>query len=169
MQDRLSFYRFSASLVLMLTLGCSEDTLKEIAPRIAVSVCETPVVQVDGKVLGGVDDCEVAFGVSDISAREIKEIVVSNPSSVELIIDSVQLTEDTDPAFRVDLSPESIGPGLSAVVQLSFRPNFETEIGGKLEIYSNAKNLGQGDAVIIDLTGTGVTMGCHVSVGAGRL
>ena len=93
----------------MLTLGCSEDTLKEIAPRIAVSVCETPVVQVDGKVLGGVDDCEVAFGVSDISAREIKEIVVSNPSSVELIIDSVQLTEDTDPAFRVDLSPKASG------------------------------------------------------------
>ncbi len=159
MQDRLSFYGFSASLVLMFSLGCSEDTLKEIAPRIAVSVCETPVVQVDGKVLGGVDDCEIAFGVSDISSREIQEIVVSNPSSVELIIDSVELTEDTDPAFRVDLSPKSIGPGLSAVVQVSFRPNFETEIVGKLEIYSNAKNLGQGDAVVIDITGTGVDNG----------
>jgi uncharacterized protein YfaP (DUF2135 family) len=159
MQHRFTFSRLFAGLIIFMALGCPEDTLKEIAPRIAVSVCETPVVQVDGKVLGGVDDCAVAFGVSDISSREIAEIVVSNPSSVELVISSVELSEDTDPAFRVDLSPESIGPGLSGVVQISFRPNFETEIIGQLSIFSNAKNLGQGDAVVIELTGTGVDNG----------
>ena len=159
MQQRIAYCRYFVPFFMLLANGCAEEALKEIAPRIAVSVCETPVVSVDGKVLGGVADCEVAFGQADISVRATQEITVSNPSSVELVIDSVVLSEDTDPSYRVDLIPESIGPGLSAVLQVSFRPNFESSLEGELLIYSNAKNLGQDEAVTIKLTGVGVDNG----------
>ena len=159
MQQRHASYRFFIPFLALFALGCAEEALKEIAPRIAVSVCETPVVSVDGKVLGGVADCEVAFGQSDISVRATQEITVSNPSSVELVISSVVLSEDSDPSYRIDLAPESIGPGLSAVLQISFRPNFESALEGEALIYSNAKNLGQDEAVVIKLTGTGVDNG----------
>jgi hypothetical protein len=149
-------------ILALLPLGncvCDNDDLNVIAPQIYVDKCASPYTEVDGQVLGGYEECALEFGTSDISVRVSAEITVSNPSTVDLTIDEIAFTTDSDPAFHVEAAPEVVEAGLSNVILISFRPNVESEISGTLYIKSDAVNLPDGQDVIIPVTGVGVDNG----------
>lgn len=121
--------------------GCDTQA-QAIAPQIYLDVCKDPQREVQGKLIGGYRDCAYDFGDSDISVKKSLDITVTNPSIVELIFTEVAIVEG-DPAFKVELVPERIGPGLSGVITVSVRPKVEAPIQAVLSILSDANNTEQ--------------------------
>jgi len=121
---------------------CPGETLDAVAPLIAVDVCagEPQYEDDEGNVLGGADECAMMFGEQDITVRHTREIRVSNPTNVDLLIDDVYFSDDTDPSFRLESWPDSIGPGGTSVVVMSWRPLLESDVTGTLVLMSDAKN-----------------------------
>jgi hypothetical protein len=144
----------AAPLVLAACDGCEADIVS-IAPAIALDVCSDPPLEISGTLVGGVRDCNVDFGEVPLSVRVQKEVRVTNPTPVELSIFSSDFTSDSDPAFRVDVIPETIAEGLTNTMALSFRPLVEGEVTGTLVIESDAQNLATDEDVVINLRGVG--------------
>lgn len=119
---------------------CEEEPPVETGPRIAVDVCNTPRVAIDGKILGGVSECTIDLGDKDIAVRHNVEIRVTNISNIPLVISSVAFTPDSDPAFRVDVSATEIGPGFTNTLVVSVLPLVQSTISGTLLIRSDATN-----------------------------
>lgn len=118
------------------------DTIEDIAPQIYLDACADPQREVQGKLIGGYRECAHDFGDRDISVKVSHDITVTNPSIVELLFEEVAIIEG-DPAFKVELAPERIGPGLSGVITISVRPKVEAPISAVLSILSNANNTDQ--------------------------
>ncbi|OGQ11197.1 MAG: hypothetical protein A2138_06585 [Deltaproteobacteria bacterium RBG_16_71_12] len=133
-----------------------------IAPQIYLDSCADPQREVQGKLIGGFRECAYGFGDVDISVKVMHDIVVTNPSIVELIFTNVAIVEG-DPAFKVELAPERIGPGLSGVITVSVRPKVEAPIAAVLSILSDANNTDQTaeslSLVEVQLTANGVDNG----------
>ena len=155
---RLAFFALAGALPLS-GCGCDEPDIIDIAPQIAVDVCHDPEIEVQGKLIGGVRDCDVALGAKDVSVRHQIEIQVTNPSPVPLEIASAKFTDDSDPAFEVLHSTPQVQEGLTSVWVVGYRPLVESDMTGTLVIKSNAKNLAAGEDVIIHFSGTGVDNG----------
>lgn len=150
-------------LPLCLTLGaialsacdCPED-VNVIAPQIAVDVCNDPKREINGEVLGGVRDCKVAFDATPLSVRVKKELRITNPSPVELIIkEETAFTEDSGLEFEIEQMPESVKSGQTSIGVISYRPLVEADHSGTLVIVSDAENLAVDEDVVIDVTGSG--------------
>ena len=143
--------------------GC-DPPLAVIAPQIAVDVCKDPPLEVRGELLGGIRDCEFDFGDVPISTRATKELRISNPSPASLIIEppnseAVAFVGASDPAYRVEVVPSDIGPGLNAGLGVSVRPLVEGAIEGTLLISSDAENLAEGENVLVNFTANGIDDG----------
>jgi len=148
--------------------ACTDGPLDTIAPRINVSACAEPQVEVEGEFVGGVEECLLDFGPSDISVKKSLEVVLTNPTAVDLSgpdesdVDDplgILLSGDTDPSFTVEAAPSMIEAGLQKSVLVTYRPNTESEHAGKLIIKSDAENVASGQDVIIELKGSGVDNG----------
>jgi hypothetical protein len=116
--------------------------------RIAVDVC-TDEPNINGK--GGVDGCNVDFGLANLSERVTREITLSNVSDQDIIIRGAAFTATTDPAFAVDHVPSGLRAGLSAKLVIGFRPMLESMVVGDLVVSTdaeNAENPGQGQVTI---------------------
>ncbi|MCP4499220.1 MAG: choice-of-anchor D domain-containing protein [Deltaproteobacteria bacterium] len=121
--------------------GCDPD-LNVVAPLIAVDACtEATLKNSDGDNLGGAEGCSIDFGDKDISVRHTKEVRVSNPTNVELLITDIYFDDASDPSFRIDGFPEKIGVGLTSIVVVSWRPLLESSVNATLIISSNAQNV----------------------------
>lgn len=147
------------AIIPMTNCLCDQDDLNVIAPQIYVDRCASPYTEVDGQSIGGYEDCSLDFGTQDISVRVSAEITVSNPSTVDLTIDEIAFTSDSDPSFVVEAAPAVVEAGLSNIILVSFRPNVESEVSGTLFIDSDAVNLPEGQDVIIPVVGVGVDNG----------
>ncbi len=154
----------------MSACTCDQD-LEVIAPAIYVDACAEPVREIDEEFLGGFEECEADFGTVDISVRSLLEIRISNPTTIDLGGPQneddpeekpleVFLTENSDPAFRIEAAPDKIEAGLIRVpILISYRPTLEAEQTATLVIRSNAANVPDGQDVIIPIRGTGVDNG----------
>lgn len=149
--------------------GCDDVGVIAIAPRIAIDACATPDIKSGGVSVGGVDDCGIDLGTRDISVRYAQIITITNPSNVDLEIESMHFDAETsDPSFAVKVFPSLVGKGLSVEAVITFRPNFESTINGTLVISSNATNAPDYDGspgaseysdILIPVSGTGVDNG----------
>lgn len=141
--------------------GCVDDQPTAIAPQIYLDVCKSPQRELDGTLIGGFEECEVAFGTRDLSVKVTHNIKVTNPSIIDLNLENVEIIGD--PSFKVELAPDRIGPGLQGEIVISVRPRTETTIESKLFILSDANNTQQtpeGKSLIeIPLIVTGVDNG----------
>jgi hypothetical protein len=147
----------SASSLLSITCllaACQESDLVVIAPQIAVDVCAAPRVEVAGELIGGVRDCAVTFDAQPMTVRTRREVSIANPSPIDLVIEDVSFTADSDPAFAVETMPDFVAAGQTAVGVISYRPLVEGTQRAQLEIESDAENLRPSENVVIDLEGT---------------
>lgn len=133
--------------------------LNVIAPQIAVDVCKDPPLQISGRLVGGVRNCDVVLDTQDLSVRRDVEIQVTNPSTIPLTINDVYFTEDSDPAFELLHSVDEVGSGLTSVWMVGFRPMVESNVSATLVIKSDAENLVGAEDVRIEFTGSGVNNG----------
>lgn len=146
--------------------GCEEAGPINITSRIAVDACTGGEVRADDLVLGGVSECALAFGDTPLSTRVPKKVVLHNPSATPLVIKSIKLSDDTDPAFILsDNLPEEIASGFRSELSIEYRPLLESEVAGKLIIVTDAGNVPGYDSsakestIEIDITGTGIDDG----------
>lgn len=155
-----------ALLLLTGALGgcesCVDPEIIKVAPQIFVDVCAEPQKVVNDRLIGGFTQCALPFGDSDISVRAERTFVITNPSNLDLIIDSIEF--EGDPAFKfVEDPPTLIGAGLSAQVGVTVRPNLESAISSEIVIISNANNTQQNAAdkseIRIPITLNGVDNG----------
>lgn len=137
--------------------GCDPDELNRSLRRIAVDVCAEPKLSDKG----GVDDCNLDFGMVDVSARVSKEILLSNISDTDIQIHSYRITEDSDPAFAVDYIPTGLKAGLSAKMTVSFGPMLESTVEGKIILGTDAENASNPEAgqITIHVHGGGANNG----------
>ncbi len=140
---------------------CEDERPTAIAPQIYVDVCNTPQRTVEGVLIGGTEDCAIDFGQRDLSVKVTKAIKLTNPSISELVLSNIELIGD--PAFQIELKPDTIGRGLAGDIVISVRPNVEAPLASTLYILSDANNTLQtedGNSLIeIPLTVTGVDNG----------
>jgi hypothetical protein len=160
-----SIFRWASAATLALTplvgCDCTEVTVR-VAPQIYVDVCARPVKTVGDKVIGGYLDCALPFGEADLSVRVEKTVVITNPSTLDLQFESIELLGD--PSFEfVEPPPERIGAGLSAQVAIKIRPKVESTIEAELLILSDANNTPKNrdglSEIRIPITLTGVNRG----------
>ena len=156
--------RKSAALLVLFAFGacrCPDEQPTAIAPQIYVDVCKKPQKEVEGVLIGGTEDCAVDFGTRDISVKITQNIKITNPSIIELTLLNIELIGD--PAFQIEVKPDTIGVGLTGDIVISVRPNVEALLETKLFILSDANNTTQtpeGNSLIeIPLTITGVDNG----------
>jgi hypothetical protein len=131
---------------------CDPD-LVVVAPQVYADVCRDPKLELNGKLLGGVRDCSLVFEDTPVSVRTRHEIRLTNPSPVPLRIFSAEFTSNSDPAFEVELIPEEIREGQTAVGIVSYRPLVDGTQTGTLIIDSDAQNLAEDEKVVIDVSG----------------
>ena len=166
----LSRTRTYLGLVLVPLAGCTcgDPEVNPVAPQIAVDVCLKPVKEANGKVIGGTDECSLAFGSADLAVRVERFFTITNPSGLELDIRDSEgnpgISLIGDPSFVfINEPPTSIAPGLSAQVGISIRPSLEADISAEIVILSNANNVPPNDdklaEVRIPITLTGVDNG----------
>src|SRR5262245_25059749 len=91
--------------------NCGLDVVGGIAPQIYLDVCKRPQREVNHVNIGGFEECAVDFGARDISVKVTRNIKVTNPSSVELVLENIEVIGD--PSFNIELKPDTIAPGLS--------------------------------------------------------
>lgn len=126
------------ALAVLPDCKCDDGEIFEIAPQIFVDVCKTPEHKVQGELVGGTEDCALDFGDRDISVKVSRIIKITNPSKVELVFHNVELIGD--PAFKIELAPDVIGPGFTGDIEISVRPNVETDLVSTLFILTDANN-----------------------------
>jgi len=132
--------------------ACSDcdPQFTRLAPKIEVDVCATDYVA----------DCSLDFGVVPITYERTLDVMVSNPTSIDLIFTRIELTEDSDPAFSLPADlPEMVLAANTAPIPVSFRPTVESQVGATLLIYSDAVNVGVDEPVTVVITGGGDNLG----------
>ena len=137
---------------LMAAMGCSDcdPAFTRLAPKIEVDVCATEYVR----------DCFLDFGEVPVSYERTLDVIINNPTSIDLFITAVEYSPDTDPAFQpIQGAPEMVLAGASAALPVSFRPAVESQVSGTLNIYSDAVNMGADEPVVIQLSGSGNDLG----------
>lgn len=148
-------------LAMVQACRCDVEGPVEIAPQIYLDVCKTPERKVGDTLIGGFKDCEVNFGERDLSVKVTRAIKVTNPSTVELTFLEVNLIGD--PAYKLELVPDTIAPGLSGDIVVSVRPNVEADLDTELYILTDANNTTQtpegNSLVIVPITVKGVNNG----------
>lgn len=147
----------ASSLLLASCSGCDSMVMESPQLKVAVDVCAKP----DINGLGGVEDCTVEFGATDVSTRVVKEIRISNVSEQELLIDSGVLSGSSDPAFTLEHVPSRLQPGGTAKMTVSFGPMLVNEVSGDIVLQTNADNAKNPEAgqLTIHLHGVGVDNG----------
>ncbi|MDP2339425.1 MAG: choice-of-anchor D domain-containing protein [Deltaproteobacteria bacterium] len=132
--------RITILLALVATTTACPPPIDPIDARIAIDVCAEPVVEVNGENIGGTDDCAVDFGDVDLSERAERLITITNPTSVELVFQPLQLAAGGDVVFVLSQPPTTIGPGLSAQVGISLFSVLAADFATVLVVESNAAN-----------------------------
>lgn len=141
-----------------------DPELQRVAPKIEIADPFDPSASACADQ--GFRDCAYDFGEVPIGQARLFRFVIKNPSPVDLKIDSVAFTDDSDPAFRLNtLPPKAVvaaagEEGEEVVVQ--FTPTLEAEVFGSLVIRSDAANLEEGEDVIIRFSGRGLDVGSPV-------
>lgn len=107
-----------------------------LAPWIAAAECDTGVVELDSVMV--LAPSSVDFGEVAISAEEIRPVLVSNPSGLDLAL-SVAFDDESDPAFLVIEAPAIVAAGGSADVRVRFRPQLEAQVTATLVFTSNSR------------------------------
>jgi hypothetical protein len=154
-----------AALLGTVTLGscrCGDPEVIKVAPQIFVDVCADPQRIVQNKNIGGFQECALAFGEADISVRTERFFTITNPSNLDLKLESIVF--QGDPAFEfIEAPPEVIPSGLSAQLGVTVRPQLESTISAEIIIISDANNTPFNDdgksQVVIPVTLTGVDNG----------
>jgi hypothetical protein len=129
----------------LFTLGCEGgvETLNTLAPRIEMPDCQP----------GG--DCGVNVGDAVAGTTKLLEVEITNDGDAVLTIDSVVLSEATDPAFTVVAAPESLEAGETGFIEIRFTPTVQGEVGGAFIIRSDASNVVCSDATDCRAEGEG--------------
>lgn len=141
---------------------CGDPDVIKVAPQIFVDVCADPQRVVQNKNIGGYQECALAFGNADISVRTERFFTITNPSNLDLKLESIELVGD--PAFAfIEPPPEVIPSGLSAQLGITVRPQLESTINADIIIISDANNTPLNDdgksQVTIPVSLTGVDNG----------
>lgn len=137
-------------LVASLGSACDDSDVMQLAPKIELEQCEAP---------GFVENCALDFGEVPISLSRPLDIVVHNPSGVGLEISKFELSADSDPAFHIadDWSPVTVAAGGEAGLGITFVPQVESSVQGKVYIYHDGDNTPSPIEVL--LTGSGKDLG----------
>ncbi len=77
---------------------CGDPYVIKVAPQIFVDVCADPQRVVQNKNIGGYQECLLDFGNADISVRTERFFTITNPSNLDLKLESIELVGD--PAFE---------------------------------------------------------------------
>jgi hypothetical protein len=156
--------KLAALLLLTAPFGacrCDTEAPSKIAPQIYVDVCQSPQKKIGPVLIGGYEECAVDFGERAMSVKVSQAIKVTNPSIIELTMLNIELIGD--PAFKLEVVPDTIGVGLSGDIVISVRPNVKSTINTTLYILSDAHNTFQtpeGNSLIeIPITAEGVDNG----------
>lgn len=153
-----------AFLMVIMSFGaisCADEELSPVVPKIEIGSPQSPTESVCATDF--VRDCSHNFGDVPIGEGRFFTMTIRNPSSVNLMLNSVVFSEETDPAFTIEGDiPEVISTsdgreGISLTVK--FIPTLASEVKGKLIISSNAANLDEGEDIVIDFGGNGVDLG----------
>ncbi|MFZ9886754.1 MAG: choice-of-anchor D domain-containing protein [Myxococcota bacterium] len=156
---RVSLALFLSALPLV---ACECDpTLNRVAPRIELAFPGdddgTPCAEL------GVRDCAFDFGDVPIGSARQFRVLLKNPSPVDLILQSIELSDDSDPSFSIEGEvPTSVlatdgTKGELLIVQ--FTPTVASQVTARLIIRSDAANLDPGEDVEVLLTGNGLDQG----------
>lgn len=156
---------FALTLGLFVLSGCDAcgDDLQRVAPKIEIG---DPLVE-EGSYCNEnrFRDCAISFGDAATGQGMFATFVIENPSPVDLLIESIELTLDSDPAFEiVTVAPTRVETqklpdyrGEEIVVR--FAPQVEGTVTGTIVIKSDAANLNEDEDVVIRLTGNGLDLG----------
>jgi hypothetical protein len=120
-----------AACLSLLTFGCEGgvETLNTLAPRIEMPACQP----------GG--SCGVNIGDAVAGTTKLLEVEITNDGDAVLTIDSVRLSETTDPAFTIVAAPESLEAGEAGTIDIRFTPTVQGEVRGAFIIRSDASNV----------------------------
>lgn len=132
--------------------GCPDDTLTRVAPKIEVAACAGSDF---------ISDCALDFGEVPISFTRPLDILIKDPTAIDLNISKVDFAPGSDPAFRLPEPVLSRVPSGSdgARLTVTFVPAVESQVNATLRIYSDAANLGADEPVEVLLTGSGKDLG----------
>ena len=143
---------------------CDPDVLLEDTADLIADACASPeTLDAQGNHIGGIADCLVAFGDSDLTIRTERFVELRNTGSIDLVMEVA--LEDESAGFEfISPPPTRILPGLSVQVGITIRPTLESTITTNLVVISNAANIGtrtEDDRakLVIPVTLTGVDNG----------
>jgi hypothetical protein len=136
-----------------------QEPLQVLAPKIEIgdpydptfSVCEEDFVR----------NCAYDFNDVGIGRPKLFSFVIKNPSSVNLIIQSIAI--EGSERFRIEgeipaLIEHQTG-GVGKIVTVKYDPVEEISESARLVIVSDARNLEEGENVVIELSGRGKYLG----------
>jgi hypothetical protein len=152
----------TATCAVAFVSGCPDPEVIRVAPQIFVDVCAEPQRVIQNRTIGGYEECALAFGSADLSVRTEKFFTITNPSNLDLNLESIELVGD--PAFAFIEEPPTVIPsGLSAQLGVTIRPQLESTINADIVIISDANNTPLNDdgksQVTIPVSLTGVDNG----------
>jgi hypothetical protein len=128
-----------ATCTAVFLAGCPDPEVIRVAPQIFVDVCARPQRVIQNRTIGGYEECALPFGTADLSVRTEKVFTITNPSNLDLNLESVEIVGD--PAFEfVEEPPQVIPSGLSAQLGVTIRPQLESTINADIIIISDANN-----------------------------
>ncbi|MBN2359793.1 MAG: hypothetical protein JXR83_10090 [Deltaproteobacteria bacterium] len=157
--------RFSMGLVILITAvtaSCPDEEFTRLAPKIQVDVCAAPDY---------ISDCWLDFGLVDISRQRPLDVLIKNPTAIDLVLTKIELSQDTDPAFTLPIDlPTVVTPPAAGCendtsqkcgqpLTITFKPTVESVVRGKVLIYSDAVNITAGEPLVVELVGSGRYLG----------
>lgn len=146
------------SVVAFSHCDCDPE-LQRVAPKIEIADPYDPSASACAEQ--GFRECVYDFGEVQIGQARLFRFVIKNPSPVDLKIESIDFSEDSDPAFSLNgLPPKAVHAGAEGEeVIVQFTPTLEAEVFGTLVIRSDAANVDPGEDVVILFSGRGLDLG----------
>lgn len=146
------------------TTGCPDEDFTRLAPKIQVDVCAPEAY---------IADCRLDFGEVPISFQRPLDVLIANPTAIDLVISKIEMSGDSDPAFKLPTNlptvvlPPRAGcesengamPTCGEILTLTFAPTVESVVRGKVLIYSDAVNIAAGEPLTIEVFGSGKDLG----------
>lgn len=142
--------------------GCDcGEQLQVLAPKIEIgdpydatfSVCETDFIS----------ECAYDFGQVGIGRDKLFSFAIKNPTQVTLNIASI--TIEGEPSFALEGElPTFVSDPAGEVVTIKYTPLVEAQETARIIIKSDAKNLVDGQDVVIELVATGKNLGAPTIV-----
>jgi len=146
------------------TAGCPDEDFTRLAPKIQVDVCAPEAY---------IADCRLDFGEVPISFQRPLDVLIANPTAIDLVISKIEMSVDSDPAFKLPpnlptvVLPPRAGcesengsmPKCGEILTLTFAPTVESVVRGKVLIYSDAVNIAAGEPLTIEVYGSGKDLG----------